>query len=331
MLWLVVVLVTVIVTIIATQLSIYLERNHGILCVDMHKVGKPKIPCNGGFAVFSGLVAGTLLSLLTGYIENSIGIATLLSLVMAFCIGLADDFTDLKSRWKILLGLLPALPILLLNLYTPRPWIPFASFVSISRLYPLLLLAAFTVYQNGANMLDTHNGTLPIFTFSLHAFALITMLLTGKSICKANTLLLLTFTIAIFSYALFNIYPAKIFNGNTGAFVMGVTIPLMLALNRLEFYYILASAPMYINGFYYLTSVKGFLQKESVKRPTYVDGEGCIHASRDSLAPITLVRLVAKFSELGFSEKELVIVLYTLFTLSSALASAITLLLGYPS
>lgn len=329
--WLVVVLVTVSVTIASALLSIHLEKRLNVLCVDVHKVTKPRVPCNGGFAIFSGLVTGTLLALLTGCVEAEVGEAVLLSLAIAFCIGLADDLVDLKSRWKILLGVLPALPILLLQMYTPRPWIPFAGFVRISRLYPLLLLTAFTVYQNGANMIDTHNGVLPVFTLSLHTFALVIKILTGSGIGEESTLLLLTFTVTILAYTPFNTYPARIFNGNTGAFVMGATVPLMLTLNRLEFYYALASAPMYINGFYYLASVKGFLQKESVKRPTYVDEKGCIHASRDPLAPITLVRLVTRSSNTGFSEKELVIVLYTLSILSSALASAIVFLLGYPS
>jgi len=325
------IVITAAITIATTLLSIHLERRFNVLCVDVHKVDKPRIPCNGGFAVFSGLVGGTLALLLSGGIESSVGIAVLFSLGISFCIGLADDILDLKSRWKILLGFLPALPILLMHLYTPRPWIPFAGFVRISRLYPLLLLVAFTVYQNGANMIDTHNGVLPVFTLSLHIFALVLKILTSEVLKDSEALLLLVFTIALLFYTPFNLYPARIFNGNSGAFVMGVTVPLMLVLNRLEFYYVLASAPMYINGFYYISSVRGFLQKESVKRPTYVDEVGCIHASRDSSAPITLVRLITRFSGSSLSEKELVVVLYTLFILSSALAVAITLLLGYPT
>jgi len=317
------------ITVVSTIMSIVLERKLGVLCTDVHKVGKPRVPCNGGFAIYVGLATATILLMLVGFVDRLTGIVVLITLTLSFLIGLADDLIDLKSRWKIVLGLATALPMLVTGLYTPRPWVSFAGFVRISRLYPLLLLAAFTVYQNGSNMIDTHNGVLPVFVLSLHVFALITKLLAGGSIDEPSSALLITFIAVIASYLYFNLYPAKIFNGNTGAFLLGSTIPILLALNRLEFYYLLASAPMYINGFYYIASVKGFLQKESVKRPTRVDERGCIHAVRDPTAPITLVRLAIRFSGSALSEKELVILLYTLFIASSAIASILTLALGY--
>jgi UDP-N-acetylmuramyl pentapeptide phosphotransferase/UDP-N-acetylglucosamine-1-phosphate transferase len=98
------VLVTVSVTIASALLSIHLEKRLNVLCVDVHKVTKPRVPCNGGFAIFSGLVTGTLLALLTGCVEAEVGEAVLLSLAIAFCIGLADDLVDLNSGGKYCWG-----------------------------------------------------------------------------------------------------------------------------------------------------------------------------------------------------------------------------------
>ncbi|MEM0026479.1 MAG: hypothetical protein QXT53_00900 [Ignisphaera sp.] len=325
--WPYILVTTALVTALATVFSIFVERRLGILCTDVHKVSKPKIPCVGGFGVLAGLVTGFLLLFANGYTDSAYLEVFLSSVLISFAIGLADDLLDLKSRWKIVLGFAPAIPILLLQAYYPRPWIPVVGYIRISTLYPLLLLAAFTVYQNGANMIDTHNGTLPIFVLSTHIFALATKLLTGSDI--ESCLPLLTVIATVLAYAIFNVYPAKIFNGNTGAFLLGVTIPLMLAKYRLELYYIMASVPMFINGFYYIASVKGFLQKESVKRPTQVDEKGCIHASKDPSAPITLVRLVTGFARNGLNEKELVTALYTIFILSSLISATLTIALGY--
>ncbi|MEM0311516.1 MAG: hypothetical protein QXF10_08750 [Ignisphaera sp.] len=325
--WLYVLAATGLATALATIASIVAEKKLGILCTDVHKISRPKIPCIGGFGVLAGILTGFPLLLINGYIDLTYLEAFLSSILISFAIGLADDVIDLKSRWKIVLGILPAIPILLLHVYEPRPWIPMAGFIRISTLYPLLLLAAFTVYQNGANMIDTHNGTLPIFVLSTHLFAFATKLLTGSDI--ASCLPLLTVIVTVLVYSLFNVYPAKIFNGNTGAFILGATIPLMLVKYRLELYYIMASVPMFINGFYYIASVRGFLQKESVKRPTYVDEKGCIHASKDPSAPITLVRLVTGFARNGLSEKELVAALYTIFMLSSLISAALIIAMGY--
>ena len=327
MLWIAILALSAITTVALTVATIYFEKRAGLLCVDVHKVEKPKIPCNGGIALFASLSISMLLLYISGFIKENVFAAVEASLLISFFIGLADDIYDLKSRWKIALGFLPALPLIVLHCYVPRPWIPFVGYVRISTLYPLLLLLAFTVYQNAANMIDTHNGTLPFAVFSAHLVA--TAILISHGVRVEDSMVLFTFVTVIFFYMLFNIYPAKIFNGNTGAFVLGATIPLALALNRLELYYILASTPMYINGFYYIASVKGFLQKQSVKRPTYVDEEGCIHPSDDPSAPITLVRLVLKLSGSPMSEKELVEALYTIFFASAAIAAAIVTALGF--
>ncbi|MDK6028667.1 hypothetical protein QPL79_04770 [Ignisphaera sp. 4213-co] len=325
--WLFIQLATAFATVLSAIASIAIEKRLGILCVDVHKPSKPKIPCNGGFAIFIGLVTGFSLLLYSGYVDAKHFEAFTLSIIASFVIGFVDDLVDLKSRWKIILGFVSAAPVLLLGVYTPRPWIPLVGYIRISNLYPLLLLVAFTVYQNGANMIDTHNGTLPIFVLFTHLFAFLLKLLTESSI--DSCLPLLTVIVVVLAYSIFNVYPAKIFNGNTGAFILGVTIPLMIAYYRLELYYIMASIPMFINGFYYIASVKGFLQKESVKRPTFVDEAGCIHSSKDSLAPITLVRLVTGFSRSGLSEKELVTTLYTVFMLSSLISLFLVMALGY--
>jgi UDP-N-acetylglucosamine--dolichyl-phosphate N-acetylglucosaminephosphotransferase len=319
-------IIAAITTIILTIMVMHLEKRYGILCIDVHKVKKHSIPCIGGFSIAIGFVAGVILLYISGLLSFNETIAIATSIVLSTFIGVIDDFNDLKSRWKILLGLLPGLPIIISNIYMPRPWIPFLGHARLTIVYPLLILIAFTVYQNGANMIDTHNGTLPMFAFSIHLFALLLKLFT-YSLDRVH--LVLIFIVVLASYLPFNIYPAKIFNGNTGSFVIGSSLAISAIMLRAEIYYILASIPMFINSFYYISSVKGFLQKENVKRPTYIDSKGCIHPSEDSSAPVTLIRIVTTFSRLPLSEKELVIILYTLFILTSFTSFITMVMLGY--
>lgn len=315
------------VTFVLTMMLIYLERRYGLLCVDVHKIARPSIPCIGGFSIVVGFLLGIVLSyvLNTASLIEALAIGT--SIILSLVIGIVDDLNGLRSRGKIVLGMLPALPIVIAGLYSPRPWIPFIGHTRLTIIYPILMLLAFTVYQNGANMIDTHNGTLPIFALSAHLFALLLKLFTSTELISLN--LVLIFIVVLASYLPFNVYPAKIFNGNTGSFVIGSSLAISAVMLRAEVYYILASIPMFINGFYYISSVKGFLQKEMVKRPTYVDDRGCIYPSIDNRAPITLVRITVALSRASLSEKELVIILYTVFIVTSFTSCIITMMLGY--
>lgn len=316
-----------IVTVVVAFMSIYLERRSGFLCVDVNKIEQPSIPCVGGFSITAGLLSGVMLSYTLGVILITEAIAVGISIALSSLIGLIDDLADLKSREKILLGLIPALPIIALGLYSPRPCIPFLGSARLTILYPILVLLAFTVYQNGANMIDTHNGTLPLFALSIHIFAL--MLRLSKSLQLDSALnLLLIFITVLASYLPFNIYPAKIFNGNMGSFVIGASLALSAIILRLELYYIMASMPMFVNGFYYISSVKGFLQKERVERPTHLDARGCINPSTSRGAPITLVRITLALSRSSLSEKELVATLYTVFILTPLTSFILSYTLG---
>lgn len=314
-------------TFVLTMMTIYLERKYGLLCVDVHKIERPSIPCIGGFSIAIGFLLGISLSyvLNTTSLIEALAIGT--SIILSLVIGIVDDLNGLKSRGKIMLGLLPALPIVIAGLYSPRPWIPFIGHTKLTIIYPILMLLAFTIYQNGANMIDTHNGTLPVFALSAHLFALLLKLFTSTELISLN--LTLIFIVVLASYLPFNVYPAKIFNGNTGSFVIGSSLAISAVMLRAEVYYILASIPMFINGFYYISSVKGFLQKEMVKRPTYIDDRGCMYPSIDNRAPITLVRITVALSRASLSEKELVIILYTVFIATSLTSCTITMMLGY--
>lgn len=297
------------------------ERRLGLLCPDVHKPSRPLVPCIGGFAPAAGLLVG-LAALGGSEPQSPLSLAAwalAASLLLALIVGLLDDFVNLRALHKIVLGVLPAIPFILSGAYVPRPWVPFLGHVRLTILYPLLVAAAFTVYQNGANMLDTHNGVLPVFTLAVHTGALALKLLEGaQDLGELHLALLLVVVVA--TYSTFNVYPAKVFNGNAGAFLLGASIAAASVVLRLEFYYLLASTPMFVNGLYYISSVKGFVQKEDVERPVEVDSEGCMRPSRSPRAPVTLVRLALTLSGGELDERGLVVALYVTFFASSAMA-----------
>lgn len=318
--------VSIVATYTTSLMLINIERKHGILCKDAHKPYEYFVPCIGGFPLYTGIIVG--LGML--YLFNVVGYRTLISSILVLSVGLLigfmDDIFGLRSRWKILLGLFPALPMIIMGCYSPRPWTPFIGHTRLYLVYPVLMLIASTVYLNGVNMIDTHNGLLPMFAFTATFFALILKIVTGFSI--EEMMLSILFAATLLIYLMFNMYPAKIFNGNTGAFLIGSMLFLVLVFARVEFYMILTSIPMFLNGFYYISSVKGFLQKEQVARPTYVDENGCIHPTK-STHPITFVKLVLALGGRPLSEKELIKVLYLVYITTSLASFLLCYLLGY--
>jgi UDP-N-acetylglucosamine--dolichyl-phosphate N-acetylglucosaminephosphotransferase len=323
---LVVLALSAVFTFLSSIFLIRIEKKLGILCKDAHKPYEYYVPCIGGFPLFLGTLLGLIILAFLDFLDVKLVISSVTVMICGLMIGFLDDIYDLKSRWKIILGFIPAIPLVLMGCYKPKPWIPFIGSISLRTLYPLLLLVASTVYLNGANMIDTHNGLLPMYALMVIFFAFLLKISTVFTI--EEVVLATLFIVTLLIYLLFNMYPAKLFNGNTGAYLIGSILLLTIVVLRVEFYAITASIPMFLNGFYYITSIKGFLQKEQVDRPTIVDKHGCIHPSR-KLYPITFVKLTLLIGGKSFSEKELIKVMYIIYATTSLLGYVICYTLGY--
>ncbi|MEM3980457.1 MAG: hypothetical protein QXF79_04285 [Ignisphaera sp.] len=317
---------SIMVTYITSLILINIEKKLGMLCKDVHKPYEYFVPCIGGFPLYIGVVVGLGMIYLFDFIDYRILAASILVMSASLVIGFVDDVFNLRSRWKILLGFIPAFPMIIMRCYSPRPWAPFIGHTRLHLVYPMLMLIASTVYLNGVNMMDTHNGLSPMFAFAVTLFAIILKIITRYSV--EEIILPMVFAVTLLTYLMFNKYPAKIFNGNTGAFLIGSMLFFILVFLRVEFYMVLASMPMLLNGFYYISSVRGFLQKEHVARPTFVDVNGCIHPTK-STHPITFIKLVLALSNKPLSEKELIKVLYLVYTTTSLTSFLLCYLLGY--
>ncbi len=304
-------------TLIATLLLYHIEKRRGYLCRDAHKPVPTYVPCSCGAAVGIGFLAS--MSTLYAYHPDPWYLAAALSVAVGMVVGILDDLFDLRPLLKICLASLVALPILALGTYVPRPWVPFVGYARLTIVYPLLIVLLCTVIVNGFNMIDTHNGVMPFAGLSLSLGAFLALLVHGDRI---GTDIALAALIVLATYLPFNLYPAKLFNGNAGSFTIGAIASIVAIECRLESFAVLALAPMMINGFLYLVSAKGFKQKQNVRRPTIVDN-GSICSSPDPEAPITFVRLVVSHECLD--EKRLVIALYASFAVSTIIALTVEL------
>jgi len=309
-------------TLISTYFIMVIERKYGILSVDVHKPNKPLIPKIGGIALLINyaLMASILVLLkalrFTQY--PTILIPYIASVIISGILGLIDDLRGISPILKILLFMLPGLPIVLLHAYNPRPYVPLIGTLRLTIIYPLLILVLYTVLSNAFNMADTHNGTIFIISFSLIAVVGATTLMMGPKPLTGFYLFLTLSLASLIAYAPFNMYPARIFNGNCGSHMIGALMASLIVMSRREFAALMALTPLVLNGFSILVSIKGLKSKESIIRPVITDEKGIMRANRSSKAPITLVQLLT--IKQGLTELE-VIKSYTIIMIFTALIS----------
>jgi len=311
-----------VVTSLAALCLALIERRKGFLCKDVHKPLKPLVPCSVGPAILIGFSVGAFLLLPFRY-----ALASILSMFIAFIIGLVDDLRGLSAYQKIGLGLLPAIPVIALHTYRVNPWVPFFGYTRMFIVYPILVFIAFTVFCNGANMIDTHNGLLSggALISSLAALSLL-FALHKYGVGTA----LVSLSVAVLApYFVLNAYPARIFNGNAGSFIIGALLAIEAVFARLEALFIFSNMVMFLNGLFYLLSVRGFLQRQYVKRPVTMDESCLMSPNPDPDAPLTMVRLLLAIARRPLSEKELVAAIHALYIASSVTGIAILLALGY--
>ena len=304
-----------VVTYLATPPLASWLKHRGIVGIDVHKLDKPKIPQMCGISIIAGLAAGTLTLQLLGGSSPEI-IAFLATVLIAGTIGAIDDLRPLNAKLKPALTALAALPILLLGTYNPHPIFPLIGPFRLTIVYPILIFFAIAVPANAVNMLDVFNGsmsgTLTIVSLTLAAI----LAVSGKTTAMGLALALFG---ALLAFYLFNSYPARVFDGDTGSLAAGAAIGALAVIGRIELVAIVALVPYIMNSFYGLASIGRLYERREIKpRPVRLRTDGMLEATNDRQAPVTLTRLI--LAEGPLPEKQIVRVMQLLVILSSAMA-----------
>lgn len=312
-------LATSAITLASTYAVMLLERRKGLVAPDVHKPGRPLVPKTAGPAYMITAVFGLLLAIAGNvpHVPHHITAA-----LVACLVGLYDDFRGVNALWKVVLLTLPALPVVVSSSYVPRPYVPLMGYLRLHIVYPLLLTVAYTVIINAYNMVDTHNGVAVGFALASSAAMIASSVLGwGPPPMEGGLNFALFVTALLASYFIFNAYPAKIFNGNSGSFALGALIASEAVLLRREYLLVMLSTPLIVNGFSLITSVGGLRNKEKIIRPVELAEDMRMRPSRDARAPVTLVQLLVLRRPMN--ERELVMTYYLLILINTALSTTI--------
>jgi UDP-N-acetylglucosamine--dolichyl-phosphate N-acetylglucosaminephosphotransferase len=288
-----------IVLVATPSFASYLSRS-GRLADDVHKLPPTKVPFPAGPLLFLAVLVGELLVFI--YFGSFVPLAVIGSAAIAFLVGLTDDLFVLGGRTKPLLLLVAAFPLVGLALLQPDLYQSSLTFPILGKtsehftIYTSLAILAFPVVANAFNMMDSFNGQISGFTL-LTSLALLagvvlrTVYSNGLTFGRSASVLPLVAVAAAF--LVFNRYPSKVFDGDSGALMFGAMYAALAVTSGVEIAAIIAIVPSILNSYYILSSVRGLVERRKMRsRPTYLGGDGRLYASHERNAPVTLARMI---------------------------------------
>jgi len=312
-------LLSLAVTFLVTPLVI--RMSWGLLAVDapgVRKIHHAAVPRLGGVAVVIGLIAGIGCALwFSGYSPSLFGafryhwIGWIGAIALLFLCGLADDLMTLGAAAKLGLQTLAALIIFAAGFQIDRIVVP--GLGPLVLVYPAAL--AVTVLwivgvTNAINLIDGLDGLATGTGF------LITATVAGISYSFNNTpvtLIALALAGSLLGFLPYNMSPARIFLGDSGSHLIGVTLAVISIRGvQKSATAVAVLAPLLILGLPILDTVLVILRRtwRIHRAPSVAWGlrarlamsQGLFHADREHIHHNLL--------ELGLSPRSAVLVLY---------------------
>jgi len=275
------VLISFVVVSYVTPWLIKYMRELGVVVKDQHKKDKPLIPISGGVAVYIGIFFGVLFIIFVQTFfyqsENKIIelLAFALSLFTITFVGFFDDMLIRKDReasfglgqWqKPMLTIVAAVPLMVVNAWHTNMYFPWIGVVDVGLLYPLLFIPIIVIgSSNMVNLLGGFNGLEAglglIYIGNLSAYAYYV----GSEIAALIGFITCG---ALLAFLWFNVYPAKIFPGDSLTYLLGGVLASMAILGNIEKAALIVSLPFF---FEFFLKLRGYLKKQSYG--TYFNGK----------------------------------------------------------
>ncbi len=312
--------VTVYVT---TPFLIKILAKRNMTVKDYNKPQTVMVPRPGGPSILAGILASEIT--LYGFLQSNEILAVIITTLIAFFVGLADDRKVLGGWFKPLALAVAAIPIILLGAYfPPQLMFPLVGAVKIPELYLALIIIIIPITGNTINSIDVLNGVASGF-MTIASFALTVCLFIVHNYDIALASLPLGFvSLAFYKY---HKVPSRIFPGDSGALTLGAMYGTLAIVGHVEVIAAIALLPAVINSFLFLSSVKRIIEHREIKAKPVVHTEDFkLQATTDKKAPVTLVRLI--LAQGPMTEKEVGFFIFKLGLFSAALAIATSFMMG---
>ncbi|MCL2588308.1 MAG: undecaprenyl/decaprenyl-phosphate alpha-N-acetylglucosaminyl 1-phosphate transferase [Oscillospiraceae bacterium] len=288
--------VALIISLIATPpVKLFAERVGAIdIPKDARRVHKEPIPRLGGLAIFIGFVLSVVIFAEIGRELQGI----LLGSVLIVAVGVVDDIMPLRAWQKffaqIVAALIPVfhgLTIYLIsnpNIFSPAPYLELGLFT-----IPLTVIWIVGI-TNAVNLIDGLDGlAVGVSTISSLTMLVVALLVTAD----ANVALVLAALAgACLGFMPYNLNPAKIFMGDTGALLLGYLLATMSILGLFKFYAIISFAvPFMALALPILDTLFAIIRRVLRGQSPMAPDRGHLHH---------------RLLDLGFSQKQAVFIIY---------------------
>jgi len=298
----------------------------GMVGRDVNKAGKPEVAELGGiaalfaFSVSLSLLVG--LMKLLGSVPEPPFLAAISVFFMASMIGLIDDISNLRQRFKALVVAFSALPLMLVHLGPEVIDLPFGyrlNFAGAAYLWYWLILVPIGVTgaANAMNMSAGYNG------LESGQIAIVSMSLLAVGYLQGASEFALLIFAALAGCGVgmlyFNRFPARVFIGDIGTLGLGAALGAGAVLGHVEFYALVAIGPAFYEAgatFYYGVRGTNAERREACHNPI-IHPDGTLRP-REGAARYTLANLI--LSKRPMTEKTLVRVLLGLYISCGAVA-----------
>ena len=271
----------------------------GLIGRDINKYSKPEVAEGGGIIVLAGFIIGVLIyvAIKTFVFQqtNNINLEIFVlisSVLMVGFIGIIDSLLAASSkssdshhakgwrkgignRYRILLCIFAAVPLMVINAGTSSMNVPFLGAVNFGILYPLFLIplgiiATTTTYNflAGYNGLEAGQGILILGFLSYVSYITGSGWLAIIGLCMVASLI---------GFYIFNKTPAKVFPSDVLTYPVGALIAIMAILGNFEKIALIVFIPYIIEV---ILKSRGGLKKQSFGIP---DKEGNLKMPYDKI------------------------------------------------
>ncbi len=243
-------------------------RLTGLVGRDLHKPGAPEIASLGGLAVLLGFLSGITVAGFTG-VDPELALAISLSTTLGAILGLIDDLFHLGRVSLVIGSALAGAPMVAFRAGEPviysSPW----GRVELGAAFWALVPLGFAYMLNAVNIYAGFNG--------LEAGAgLVTAL--SLSICAAlygswtSSTALAALSGALLAFLRWNWYPARVFPGNVGTYLVGAALASSIVAGTIKAAGLIATIPYLLNFLIRLSKGMEWTVGEAVDGLVYSDG-----------------------------------------------------------
>lgn len=275
------ILVAFFIALIVSKWQIDTFSEAGLIGKDMHKEGAPDVPEMGGLAAIIGFIVGISLLLGKGEedVNNAIFLTAIIGIIGAGFIGMVDDMVKIRQRTKALLPYLFTLPFGIQMM--GESFTIFGIHFDIGWVILLIVPFGVTCAANASNMLEGFNGLGAGLSFIIATTLIILIYMGNGDSSNYGLYILYPLLGATLGFSVFNLYPSKIFPGDTFTLFSGAAIGCAAIISNLITPGIILFIPMIMEFF---LKFRGGFKAENFSN---VNEEGYLQSTHDKTESIT--------------------------------------------